>query len=159
YFNRVPIVLDGDTKTVATRLLYKYIHSDTPSKGISEKNKSDNIIALPTFLAPESYLYNIVHKLIYDDDEFMDFWRNIDIYYTRNRMMENIIKQVNLSTDTSNDDLKLNPDLINNMRDFFDDTQALKYYYSVNEEELKEFKNLVTKTFDKCLKIRKRGEY
>lgn len=137
HFTRVAIVLDGDAKTDQSRLLNKYI-SDGDFGGFNSKKLPKNCIALPTYLPPESYLYYILFKLI-NDAKYSDFWKNIDRIpearlYTKARLKELIINKVDINDTTSNDSLK-SSDIINELKNFFEKSKALSYFYSKNENK------------------------
>ena len=54
YFERVVILVDGDAKGKGNKnLLMNYINKDV--QGLNSKDLADNVLSLPTFLAPESY--------------------------------------------------------------------------------------------------------
>ncbi|HHE3479008.1 ATP-binding protein [Pasteurella multocida] len=146
HFKKVAIVLDGDAKTDKTHLLKKYLSGEIFSS-FNSKKLPDNCIALPTYLPPESYLYYILFKLI-NDDSYSSFWRNLDKIpearlYTKARLKEKIINRIEITDDTSNDSLKNKISIIDELKNFFEKSKALIYFYSKeeNKTELKIFLN------------------
>ena len=97
---------------------------------------------LPTFLAPESYMYFIISEL-YNKIEYDDFWRTIinipeTRYYTKSRVNTDILSKITVDENTSNEDIK-KANITKAMKDFIKDTQALANYYRQNNKELREF--------------------
>lgn len=158
HFNKVGIILDGDAKTQAKKLLYSYLINDKSTiNGISEKNSPrENIIYLPTYLAPESYMFYIISE-IYNKQEFSLFWSDIlriteNIYYTKDRINSNIISKVAVNSDLSNDSIK-KANITNEMMNFISDTQLISNYYSIcNKEELNRFIRDMNKMISKLSK-------
>lgn len=141
HFYKVGIVLDGDAKTEQKYLLNKYINNKI--NGISFKNvKNNHLMFLPTFLAPESYMYFIISEL-YNKIEYDDFWRTIlnipeTRYYTKSRVNTDILSKITVDENTSNEDIK-KANITKAMKDFIKDTQALANYYRQNSTQLREF--------------------
>ncbi|HAR6172074.1 AAA family ATPase [Staphylococcus pseudintermedius] len=140
HFNKVGIILDGDAKTKSQKLLYKYLmHDEKALKGIA-KNSSvrENIMYLPTFLAPESYMYYIISET-YKRKEFSIFWSDIlsipeNMYYTKERVHSNIINKVTVNEDLKNEDIKKG-NIKEEMKQFISDTQLISNYYAIRDKE------------------------
>lgn len=144
HFNKVGIVLDGDAKTNVKYLLNSYINNKKNIKTISQLHeKRNNIMFLPTFLAPESYMYYIIYNL-YHNPDFRSFWDKIpqitgDMYHTKARVNMNILSKISVTESTSNETIKKSIDTKKMMK-FIKDTEALSNYYDKTEEnDLKSF--------------------
>jgi len=107
YFERVVILVDGDAKGKGNKnLLMNYINKDV--QGLNSKDLADNVLSLPTFLAPESYYYYILNS-IKDDRKF---WTKLDEFnlnsdYTSKRIID-ILDKVKSDEDgyISNENIK-----------------------------------------------------
>lgn len=154
HFHKVGIILDGDSKTGTKNLLFKYInHDETYLNSINERSVHSNVVSLPTFLAPESYMYYIICDLI-EDDRFTDFWAELTnvretLYYTKNRMINDIKQKVNITSQTTNDEIK-SASISDTMKKFFQETHAFaNYYRKKNTGDLESFHNNITRVITK----------
>lgn len=147
HFESVVMVVDGDAKlSTEKNQLNKYL--DGNINGFRERELFDNIIALPTVLAPESYLYHIA-KQLYEEDKHKKFWNLITSIpeaqlYTKDRLGR-ILDNVTLRDDNniSNSEIKKQLEIegIEWLVNFFDKAQILTYYYNEeeNQKELEKF--------------------
>ena len=147
HFKDVLIIVDGDTKTNSKKLLYPYINADEKLiKGVKTNELPQNVIALPTFLAPESFIYYVV-KTIVDNENYNKFWKDLEDreesrLYTKSRINE-VLNQINIKDDTKNDDIK-SLERLQELQKFITDTQLFNY---LMEE------NIIDELIDFCLKV------
>ena len=151
YFESVVILVDGDAKRVKdANFLNKYLNGDI--KGLNSRNLKENVLSLPSFLAPESYYYYILTRIL-DDRSFWQQLQRLDLRkdYTSHNL-KIILDKVKLDDENNikNDELKkvLSGDDLNKIKEFIDDTQLLTYYYEKNPDELLNFKEYVKRVFD-----------
>ncbi|MFO3717089.1 ATP-dependent endonuclease [Anaerococcus sp. ENR1011] len=151
YFERVVILVDGDAKGKGNKnLLMNYINKDV--QGLNSKDLADNVLSLPTFLAPESYYYYILNS-IKDDRKF---WTKLDEFnlnsdYTSKRIID-ILDKVKSDEDgyISNENIKkvFDDQTKRYIKAFIEDTQVFNYFYSVNIVELENFKEKTLQVFN-----------
>ncbi|HHX2556934.1 TPA: ATP-dependent nuclease [Staphylococcus aureus] len=145
HFYKVGIILDGDARTNKKYLLNDYINHKHKIEGLNTKKTNNNhLMFLPTFLAPESYMYFIISELFHDS-KFDSFWTDIlnipeTRYYTKSRVQSKILSKIKINDTTSNEEIK-NANITKIMKDFITKTQALANYYKINNNELIEFFN------------------
>lgn len=141
YFKSVQILLDGDAKSKRKIDIKEYLENPNVVKGFNEIKISDNIAYLPSYLAPESYLYSIIHEYIENDDKYLNFWRSLEsnpdtTNITSDKIVESIkIDKENLSTKEVKKKGK-------KIFEFVKKSQILKHYYS-NEDKLDELKDFM----------------
>ena len=150
HFCTVAIVLDGDAKINEKYLLKKYIDGHD-FKGFNSLTLPENCVALPTYLAPESFLYYILYQLVHCH-EYDSFWDEIDKIpearlYTKSKLITNVLSKIRITDNFSNDSLKTK-EIISELKDFFKRSKAISYYYTQekNKDEILEF-------LDKCKKV------
>lgn len=151
YFKKVVILVDGDAKGKGDKnLLVNYINGDI--QGLNSKDLADNVLSLPTFLAPESYYYYILNS-IKDDRKF---WTKLDEFnlnsdYTSKRIID-ILEKVKSDENgyISNKNIKkvFDDETKRYIEAFIEETQVFNYYYSVNIVELETFKEKTLKVFN-----------
>lgn len=151
YFERVVILVDGDAKGKGNKnLLMNYINKDV--QGLNSKDLADNVLSLPTFLAPESYYYYILNS-IKDDRKF---WTKLDEFnlnsdYTSKRIID-ILDKVKSDEDgyISNENIKkvFDDQTKRYIKAFIEDTQVFNYFYSVNIVELENFREKTIQVFN-----------
>lgn len=148
HFEDVLIIVDGDTKTETKNLLFSYVSNDANKiKGINRKQLPSNVIALPTFLAPESFIYYVINE-ISKNEEYNNFWRDLDDIdeaklYTKSRINE-ILNQIDIEENTSNDHIK-SLDGLENLKTFIVNTQLFNYLLMT--EKFSELSELCKKIF------------
>lgn len=152
YFESVIMLVDGDAKRKNRgNVLNKYINNDI--EGLNTRKLKENILSLPSFLAPESYYYYylILTEILYDKV----FWRQLsrlDLQndYTSFRL-EGLLKEVELDANNNieNDKLKecFSGNNLKRIKQFIDETQLLTYYYNKNPDELINFKENAKRVF------------
>ena len=107
---------------------------------------NDNFIFLPTFLAPEAYLYYLIYSVV-NDEKYKEFWSNIesDKYkiLTKTKLKSIILDRISISTNTRNDDLKIifNEFGIDKMKELIEETNLFYHFYKENPNELNEYYN------------------
>lgn len=149
YFESVIILVDGDSKlNQNNNVLMKYLECNT--SGLNSRTLKNNVLPLPTFLAPESYFYYIMNKIL-EDSIFWQQLARLDLRkdytsYNLRRVMDEVeidAKGIN------NDDLKkvFSGENLDKIKEFIDETQLLTYYYKNNPGELLEFKKDVKRVF------------
>lgn len=150
YFESVLMLVDGDAKRKNKgNVLNKYLNNDI--KGLNSRELKENILSLPSFLAPESYYYFILSEILYDKV----FWQQLSRLNLRNDYtsyrLEELLKEVHLDADKNiiNDKLKdyFSGKNLEKIKQFIDETQLLTYYYDKNPEELLTFKENAKKVF------------
>lgn len=150
YFESVIMLVDGDAKRKNKgNVLNKYLNNDI--KGLNSRELKENIISLPSFLAPESYYYFILTEILNDKL----FWQQLSRLNLRNDYtsykLEGLLKEVDLDVDKNinNDKLKdyFSGKNLERIKQFIDETQLLTYYYNKNPEELLTFKENAKKVF------------
>lgn len=146
HFGKIIIVLDGDAKIKEKScLIYEYINK-VKLNGINKRKTNDNFVFLPTFLAPESYLYYLIYSVV-NDEKYNDFWNNIksDKYgiLTKSKLRSSFLNKISISKDTRNDNLKsiFNEFGIEDMRELIEETNLFYYFYKENLNELNEYYN------------------
>lgn len=149
HFRSVAILLDGDARAESKVRIEDYIVNNEIAKGYQTRIHRDTIVYLPTFLAPESYLYSIIHDYVTNARDHLDFWRMLLKFpdtsnYTSDRINEVIVKQDILN----NDELKKESNA-QKIFDFARDSNILTDYYSSNQEDLITF----ISNFNKALSI------
>ncbi|MBS6480628.1 MAG: AAA family ATPase [Dialister sp.] len=151
YFESVVILVDGDSKkTQNENFLNKYLNNDV--KGLNPRKLKSNVLSLPTFLAPESYYYFVLKKILNDNEFWQQLGRlNLPNDYTSYRL-EALLQEVVLDDNCNiqNEDLKkvFCGDNLKRIKSFIDETQTLTYYYKKNPQELNDFKNEINKVFN-----------
>ena len=145
------ILLDGDAKSKENyNLLGRYLKNDIGSLN-SRSLPADNILTLPTFLAPESYYYYVLKNISND----REFWRQIDDLnlkkdYTSHRL-ETILNKVNLCEDEniSNSELKetFHGNTLASIKEFIKDAQVFTYYYKKHNNDIVKFKSETQRVF------------
>ena len=150
YFESVIMLVDGAAKRKNKgNVLNKYLNNDI--KGLNSRELKENIISLPSFLAPESYYYFILTEILNDKL----FWQQLSRLNLRNDYtsykLEGLLKEVDLDVDKNinNDKLKdyFSGKNLERIKQFIDETQLLTYYYNKNPEELLTFKENAKKVF------------
>lgn len=148
HFKDVLIIVDGDTKTNSKKLLYSYINGDEERiKGIKTNELPQNVVALPTFLAPESFIYYIVNKVVHNEN-YNKFWRDLEDrpesrLYTKSRI-KSILDKIEIENDTKNDNIKsLNQ--LEVLLKFITDTQLFNYL--MQEEVIDELSDFCQKIY------------
>lgn len=151
YFESTVILVDGDAKRRGdVNFLNKYLNDDV--KGLNPRELKENVLSLPSFLAPESYYYYILTRLL-DDKSFWQQLERLDLrkdYTSRN--LKIILDKVKLDGENNikNDELKkvFSGNNLNRIKEFIDESQLLTYYYEKNPEEFLVFKEDVKRVFD-----------
>ena len=151
YFESVVILVDGDSKkTQNENFLNKYLNNDV--KGLNPRKLKSNVLSLPTFLAPESYYYFVLKKILNDNEFWQQLGRlNLPNDYTSYRL-EALLQEVVLDDNCNiqNEDLKkvFCGDNLKRIKSFIDETQTLTFFYKKNPQELNDFKNEINKVFN-----------
>lgn len=138
HFKNVLIVLDGDAKSKEKITIKNWIKDKEFDKGKTSKNFKKNIVALPSFLSPEEFIYTVINDYCKKYLEHRDFWRSLDrnpdtVNYTSERVEAKFLV----------DDEKLNLKYIKSisveMIQFVEKTQILKDYFNNNTDQLNSF--------------------
>lgn len=152
YFENVVMLVDGDAKRDGREnLLNKYLSDDIVD--LPARELKENILSLPTQLAPESFYYYILS----DIKEDRNFWQKIEKLkleknYTAHRL-EIILNKVKFdeNNNISNDNIKKifkEDNELDKIKSFIDDAQVLTYFYEKNPDELKEFRGELLRIFN-----------
>lgn len=150
YFESVIMLVDGDSrKEQGKNVLNKYLNNDII--GLNSKKLKENTLALPTFLAPESYFYFILSEILNDTVFWQQLERlNLHSNYTSYNL-STILNKVKLDEEGNiqNDKLKevFCRNTLSRIKNFIDETQALAYYYEKKPEKLERFKSDVKRIF------------
>lgn len=132
HFQNVLIVIDGDAKIDnKPGFLYKYIYNEVNEATFNLKKLANNIVSLPTFLAPESFLYYVCYKVSNDKEVYRDFWDGLDNnpeakLYSVSWLQEQLTN-LEVTSTTKNDDVKKYGELINNLKEFVQKSQIINY--------------------------------
>ena len=152
YFKRVIIVLDGDARIKEPALKPKirdYIDTDFDSSGLTERKHQPTFCFLPSFFAPESYVYKIIHTMISQEMKYQQFWRGLEEYEEVSLFTADKVKMFfnGLGNEYNNDDLK--KCFKEDLRLFVDKSGFLNYYYAddSNIEELIQFFESIKKAY------------
>lgn len=143
YFTSVLIILDGDASCtneekfnwsdVTKELTFPnliYILSNHGSNRMKQ-----NILCLPTKFCPEFYLYRIVDFYLQNEDDFDDFWRQLEhIENLRLNTPQFVNEHIHINNNDfinkNNDDIKkLIKNKFTNIYDFVDQSNILYYHY------------------------------
>lgn len=144
YFESVGIILDGDARSKNKKLtIEEYLENPDIISGLTTRNmnKNRNVVFLPNFLPPESYLYSVISDYTIHESDNFGFWRGLDrnsrtFHYTTDYITNNIINLQPLT----NDNFK-KKDISDTMFKFCEESSILIDYYSKeeNKTELKKF--------------------
>lgn len=144
YFESVGIILDGDARSKNKKLtIEEYIADTKISSGLTTRSMKENrnVVFLPNFLPPESYLYSIIYDYTKNELSNLSFWRQLDktqktFHYTTDYITEHIINTNPLTNNTLKDK-KISDEMFN----FCEESSILIDYYKKeeHEDELKEF--------------------
>lgn len=129
YFTNVLIVLDGDARSNTKIEIKNYLTNSDITDGLASVTVSNNILFLPGYLPPESFIYSIIHEYVSKDVEFIDFWRSLEADPdTTNMTSDKINEELILNTSSlSNKALK---GISNKIFDFVKKSGILNDYYS-----------------------------
>lgn len=151
HFESVVMLVDGDSKRAKKKnVLDRYLKDDI--KGLNSRTLKENVLSLPTFLAPESYYYYIL-KSILNEKSFWKQLERLDLSrdYTSQRLKTTLDKvKLDNEGNISNDKLKnfFHGERLSLIKEFIKDTQVLMYYYDKYPDKLLNFKKNVQKVFD-----------
>lgn len=129
YFNSVLIVLDGDARLNPDKrpIISKYLNDPTSLTNFNTKKVKCNVVFLPNYFAPESYLYNIIQNFTNNQIKYSKFWRSLDnaetFKYSRDNVHDKLIYD---NIYFNNDDIKKNSKYI---LEFVEKSRILQYYY------------------------------
>ncbi|WP_022795737.1 AAA family ATPase [Bavariicoccus seileri] len=138
HFKKVLIILDGDAKSKEKITIEDWIKNKEFDKGKTPKNFKKNIVALPSYLPPEGFLYTVIYDYCKNYLEHRDFWRSLDrnpdtSTYTSERVESKFL--------VDNENLKLDylKSIWKDMILFAEKTQILKDYFNKNTVQLESF--------------------
>lgn len=120
FFNRVIIVLDGDSRLknsnqkpkIKDFLDKEYVPeielSDGKKEKLNTRQHDTNVCFFPDYFAPESFLYSIIYKLCKDPIIYSDFWKSVDMQEETALFTTDKVKNLfaRLPEDFNNDNLK-----------------------------------------------------
>lgn len=156
YFTSTCILLDGDARVNNAPKIKDYFNNPKIIKGLTTEKTPENIIFLPGYFPPESYLYIIVHEYVTNDKKHLAFWRSLDInpdttLLTSDKINEELII---CQEELTNEKLKGNRD---KLFKFVESSDILIDYYSYEENkiELEKFLKNFEKVLNKCNEILK----
>lgn len=152
HFKSVLIVLDGDAKSKEKITIENWIEDKNFEKNKTPRNFSKNIIALPSFLAPEEFIYTIIYEYCTDYFSHREFWHSLDsIQETTNFTSERIEKKFLVpDKDLNLKYLKLKS---KEMFDFAEKTQILTDYFKENNDILDSFLTHLNNAVENIQKI------
>lgn len=170
YFETPLIILDGDAKLSekTQKMLDISVYLDNEdknnAKSVSDVHLAHNCMTLPSYLAPEGYLFNILYKYTRkNDSKAKEFWEYIEsqkkvtpgvtaAHIDKEWLVSknDIDKQVKRKNDFLKDHIKWSKVL-----DFFKENDVLTYYYKQTEHctELKSYIDKFNKLLEKQNKI------
>lgn len=140
YFRSTLIILDGDAK-----LKSKPCNNDAMKTNIRSYEKSHtakkikfrNIVSLPTFFAPEIFLYNLIKEFITHYEHYRHFWNSLEsIEELSNYTVSRATKLFMINDNTEFDKIHDNKDWLNKAIDFVDKSNMLKHYLTNNKTDI-----------------------
>lgn len=151
YFTTTCMLLDGDARIKEKVDIKNYINNPNITKGYTTGKQAENIVFLPGFMPPESFLYSIINDYVINDKDHLIFWRSLDenpetTLYTSDKILEELIVD---EKELSNDRLKGISDRIFT---FVEKSDILLDYYNSEEKEheLVDFIKKLEKVLYKC---------
>lgn len=146
FFNRVIIVLDGDSRLknsnqkpkIKDFLDKEYVPeielSDGKKEKLNTRQHDTNVCFFPDYFAPESFLYSIIYKLCKDPIIYSDFWKSVDMQEETALFTTDKVKNLfaRLPEDFNNDNLKdifKEVDSGSEVWKFVLKTEMVKYYF------------------------------
>lgn len=146
FFNRVIIVLDGDSRLknsnqkpkIKDFLDKEYVPeielSDGKKEKLNTRQHDTNVCFFPDYFAPESFLYSIIYKLCKDPIIYSDFWKCVDMQEETALFTTDKVKNLfaRLPEDFNNDNLKdifKEVDSGSEVWKFVLKTEMVKYYF------------------------------
>lgn len=158
HFKSVLIVLDGDAKSKEKITIKHWVEDKNFEKSKTPKKFSKNIIALPSFLAPEEFIYTIIFEYCTKYTPYQDFWRGLDRNQdTTNFTSERIQKKFLVADeDLSLDYLKSKSD---ELFKFAEQTQILTHYFEKNIDIFDSFLINLNNAVENIQKIVKSNSY
>lgn len=150
YFNSVLITLDGDARLNPDKRpkISTYLKNNKIINSLNTKQTKFNIIFLPNFFAPESFLYMIIYEFTQNQEKYLKFWRSLNdsetFQYTRDLVMEELIYK---DDNYDNESIKKNSKYI---FEFTERSRIILHYYLEyeNMDELLEFMGSIIKAFN-----------
>ncbi len=140
YFRSTLIILDGDAK-----LKSKPCNNDAMKTDIRSYEKSHtakqitfrNIVSLPTFFAPEIFLYNLIKEFVTHHEHYRHFWNSLEsIEELSNYTVSRATKLFMINDNTEFDKIHDNKDWLNKAIDFVDKSNMLKHYLTNNKTDI-----------------------
>lgn len=145
YFKSTLIILDGDAKLKNKPCNNEAINNEAMLTDISAYEKSHtaknikypNIVSLPTFFAPEIFLFNLIKEFVVYYGNYRRFWNSLELIqefsnYTISRVME-LFK---ISSDTKYPDIHGKKDWFNKAIDFVGKSNMLEYYLANSKTDI-----------------------
>ncbi|WP_436633184.1 AAA family ATPase [Latilactobacillus sakei] len=138
YFNKITIILDGDSKLKNRIKIEEYLANPT----ILANHNNDvtfphNFMTLPGYFSTEEYAYLVINEYIEHETDHLLFWRNLESNPTVRLYTSDKIQDEYLLKDVKFDQLHRKAKYTK----FLKDTKILSDYYSCNNEELKAWAN------------------
>jgi len=162
YFSSILIILDGDAKLKNPKdfKLQDYLNdSEGFSRGLNPVRLSNNVLTLPDFVAPETYLYNIEKEYYENPIDHISFWRSVESNIdTTLNTSERIRAHLSFTPEISNltiDDLKTKT---KGIFKFAEQSRILVDYFNQNQDKKDEILTWYQSLYKLLLKIQTSNE-
>lgn len=140
YFRSTLIILDGDAKLKSKPCNNDAMKTDIRSyekSHTAKKIKFRNIVSLPTFFAPEIFLYNLIKEFVTHHEHYRHFWNSLEsIEELSNYTVSRATKLFMINDNTEFDKIHDNKDWLNKAIDFVDKSNMLKHYLTNNKTDI-----------------------
>lgn len=140
YFRSTLIILDGDAKLKSKPCNNDAMKTDIRSyekSHTAKKIKFRNIVSLPTFFAPEIFLYNLIKEFVIHHEHYRHFWNSLEsIEELSNYTVSRATKLFMINDNTEFDKIHDNKDWLNKAIDFVDKSNMLKHYLTNNKTDI-----------------------
>lgn len=140
YFRSTLIILDGDAKLKSKPCNNDAMKTDIRSyekSHTAKKIKFRNIVSLPTFFAPEIFLYNLIKEFVTHHEHYRHFWNSLEsIEELSNYTVSRATKLFMINDNTEFDKIHHNKDWLNKDIDFVDKSNMLKHYLTNNKTDI-----------------------
>lgn len=162
YFSSILIILDGDAKLKNPKdfKLQDYLNdSEGFSRGLNPVRLSNNVLTLPDFVAPETYLYNIEKEYYENPIDHISFWRSVESNIdTTLNTSERIRAHLSFTPEISNltiGDLKTKT---KGIFKFAEQSRILVDYFNQNQDKKDEILTWYQRLYKLLLKIQTSNE-
>lgn len=167
HFGNTVIILDGDARLKNKKsLIYDYVNNELIEENNTQKTE-ENFVYLPTFLAPESYIYTLLYSIA-NDSKYNEYWNSLNntdfSILTKSKLKSKVLNKICIQKSTKNNEVKKLFSKIENDKDIeikklLSETQLFDFYYKENKSELEEYYKYLEKAISKTSKHIKTKNY